>query len=71
MNNAANPPSADELRLPRLSDDAVVEIHRFLEQIFDLFEARYGGQITRFYDSMSRDNLLHSDDDPQPGDPPF
>ena len=40
MNNAANPPSADELLLPRLSDDAVVEIRRFLESIFDHFEAR-------------------------------
>ena len=71
MNNAANLPSADELRLPRLSDDAAVEIHRFLKQIFDLFEARYGDQITRFYDSMSRDNLFKSEGDPQPGDPPF
>ena len=71
MNNAANPPSADELRLPRLSDDAVVEIHRFLEQIFDLFEARYGDQITRFYDSMSRDKIVGYDGDPQSGDPPF
>ena len=71
MNNAANPPSADELRLPRLSDYDAVEIHRFLEQIFDLFEARYGGQITRFYDSMSRDKIVGYDGDPQPGDPPF
>ena len=60
MNNAANPPSADELLLPRLNDDAVVEIHRFLEYIFDHFEARYGGQITRFYDSMSRDKIVGS-----------
>lgn len=71
MKRTANPPSAEELPLPQLSDNAVVEIHRFLEYIFDLFEARYGDQITRFYDSMSRDSLLHSDDDPQPGDPPF
>ena len=71
MNNAANPPSADELLLPRLSDDAAVEIHRFLEYIFDLFEARYGHQITRYYDSMSRDNLFESEGDSQPGDPPF
>ena len=71
MTNAANPPSADDLPLPRLSDDAVVEIHRFLESIFDHFEARYGGQITRLHDSMSRDNLFKSDGDSQPGDPPF
>ena len=71
MNNAANPPSADELLLPRLSDDAVVEIRRFLESIFDHFEARYRGQITRLYDSMSRDNMFKSEGDSQPGDPPF
>ena len=71
MKRATNPPSVDELPLPQLSDDSVVEIHHFLEYIFDLFEARYAHQITRFYDSMSSDNLLHSDDDPQPGDPPF
>ena len=41
MNSAANPPSADELLLPRLSDDAVFEIRRVLESIFDHFEARY------------------------------
>ena len=71
MNNAANPPSADELLLPWLSDDAVVEIRRFLESIFDHFEARYGHQITRYYDSVSSDNLVGSEGDPQPGDPPF
>ena len=71
MNSAANPPSADELLLPRLSDDAVFEIRRVLESIFDHFEARNGGQITRFYDSMSRDKIVGYDGDPQPGDPPF
>ena len=71
MNNAANPPSVDELPLPRLSDAAAVEIHHFLETIFDLFEARYGAQITRYYESLSKDNLVGYDGDPQPGDPPF
>ena len=71
MNNATNPPSAEELPLPQLSDDTVVEIHHFLEYLFDLFEARYGDQITRFYDSMSRDNLFGSECDSQPGDQPF
>ena len=71
MQRAANPPSAEEIPLPQRSDDAVVEIHCFLEYIFDHFEARYADQITQFYDSMSRDSLLHSDNDPQPGDPPF
>ena len=71
MTNAANPPSVGDLPLPRLSDAAAVEIHRFLETIFDLFEARYGHQITRYYDSMSSDNLVGSKGDPQPGDPLF
>ena len=71
MKPAANPPSADELPLHRLSDEAVVEIHHFLQYLYDLFEARYGGQITRFYDSMSRDKIVGYDGDPQPGDPPF
>ena len=53
MNNAANPPSADERLLPRLSDDAVVEIRRFLESIFAHFEARYRGQITRLYEQAA------------------
>ena len=71
MKRVANSPSAEDLPLPQLSDDSVVEIHHFLEYIFDLFEARYGDQITRFYDSMSRDNLFDSEGNSQPGDPPF
>lgn len=70
MTNAAHPSSPEDLPLPRLSDDTVAEIHHFLEYLFDLFEACYGDQITRFYDSMSRDNL-EFDNDAQPGDPPF
>lgn len=71
MKNAANRPSTEEFPLPRLSDDAAVEIHHFLEYLFDLFEARYGDQITRYYDSVSMDNLLDSEGVPRPGDPPF
>ena len=71
MNNAANSPAEEGIPLPRLSDDAAVEIRHFLEFVFDLFEARYGDQITRYYDSISRDNFLELDADPQPGDPPF
>lgn len=38
--------------LPRLGDDAVIEIHDFLHHLLDLFEARYGQQIDRFYDDL-------------------
>ena len=34
--------------MPRLSDDAVMQIHDFIEHFLDLFEARYGDQIHRF-----------------------
>ena len=71
MTNTSPPQLADGVPLPRLSDDAAAEIYLFLEHLFQLFEARYGDQITRFYDSMSRDKIVGYDGDPQPGDPPF
>jgi len=71
MTNAAPTSSPEVLPLPRLSDDTVAEIHNFLEYLFDLFEARYADQITRFYASMSRNNLLEDDPDWSPSDPPF
>ena len=71
MKKASTPQASDGVPLPRLSDDAAVEIYLFIEHILNLFEARYGTQITRFYESMSRDNLIESDHDPQIDDPPF
>ena len=58
-------------QLPRLSDEAVVQIHLFINQFLDFFEARYGDQIHRYYEERSQNNLIephwHSDID----DPPF
>ena len=54
-----------------LSDDAAAQIYLFIEHILNLFEARYGTQISRFYESMSRANLIESDHNPQIDDPPF
>jgi hypothetical protein len=45
---------------PRLSDEAVIQIHDFIHHVLDLFEARYGGQIHRFYQDLSQDSLLNS-----------
>lgn len=57
--------------LPRLSDDAVVQIHDFIAHILDLFEAQYGDQIHRFYEDRSRHNMI-APAPPTPGeDPPF
>lgn len=62
-----------EIRLPSISDEAVVEIHDFLYQFLDLFERRYGAQIHRFYDERQFDNFVHRDPPvvrPE-DDPPF
>lgn len=52
------PPSHDGLPLPRLSDEAAVDIHFFLYQVLEFFEARYGDQIQRHYKGRSRDSLI-------------
>ena len=57
--------------LPRLSDDAVVQIHDFIYHFLDLFEARYGDQIHRYYDERSAHNMIRSDPPPDTDDPPF
>ena len=57
--------------MPRLSDDAVIQIHDFIAHFLDLFEARYGDQIHRYYQDRSRDNLWEPQDPPDWGDMPF
>jgi hypothetical protein len=57
--------------LPRLSDDAVVQIHDFIHHFLDLFEARYGDQIHRYYEERSAHNMILYDPLPDTDDPPF
>ena len=71
MTNTSPPQLADGVPLPRLSDDAAAEIYLFLEHLFHLFEARYGHQITRFYEDISRHNLIEPDINSELDDPPF
>ncbi|MFS2168143.1 hypothetical protein [Variovorax sp. Varisp62] len=71
MKKASTPKRFDDVPLPRLSDDAAVEIYHFLEYLFDLFEARYGDQISRFYEDRSRHNLVEPDPNLELDDPPF
>jgi len=63
-------PHAQAIPMPRLSDDAVIQIHDFIHHVLDLFEARYGDQIHRFYADLSRDCLIE-DTNPNLDDPPF
>jgi hypothetical protein len=72
----AHPNDTDHLDLrdipmPRLSDDAVIQIHDFIHHVLDLFEARYGDQIHRFYQDLCADSMVESDPNPNPDDPPF
>ncbi len=57
--------------LPQLSDDAVVQIHDFIYHFLDLFEARYGDQIHRYYDELSEHSMIQSDLPLDTDDPPF
>ena len=53
--------------LPRLSEEAVIQIHDLLHHLLDLFEARYGDQIDRFYQDLheqARDVELDLGDSP-------
>lgn len=60
------------IRLPSISDEAVVEIHDFLYDFIDIFEAHYA-QTHRFYDDRSFHNLVQPDPKTPPldDDPPF
>ena len=53
--------------LPRLSDEAVIEIHDFIHQLLDRFETCYSQQIDRFYQAINdemRDDTLDLGDLP-------
>lgn len=61
-----------DIPMRRLSDDAVVQIHDFIHHVLDLFEARYGDQIHRFYaDLCEGDCLVDPDSGLNLDDPPF
>jgi len=60
-----------DIPMPRLSDDAVVHIHDFIHHVLDLFEARYGDQIHRFYQDLCCTDSCSSDDNLDLFDPPF
>ena len=61
------------IRLPPISDEAVVEIHDFLYDFVDLIEAHYAVQIHRFYEDRCFHNLVQPDPEMSlhDDDPPF
>ena len=60
-----------DIQMPRLSDDAVIQIHDFIHHVLDLFEARYGDQIHRFYQDLCGDIMVGPDTNVDLDDPPF
>ena len=60
-----------DIPMPRLSDDAVVQIHDFIEHFLDLFEARYGDQIHRYYEDRAAHSIVSSEPVLDLDDPPF
>ena len=64
-------PTSAAIPMPRLSDDAVVQIHDFIGHFLDLFEARYGDQIHRYYEDRSPHNIVSYEPMPDIDDPPF
>jgi len=63
--------ASDAIPMPRLSDDAVVQIHDFIGHFLDLFEARYGDQIHRYYEDRSEHNVVSIEPTHNVDDPPF
>ena len=62
-----NGSAPSEIPLPRLTDEVAVQIYDFIYQFLNLFEARYGAQIDRFYADLGDDTGLDLNDH----DPPF
>jgi len=60
-----------DIPMPRLSDDAVVQIHDFIAHFLDLFEARYGDQIHRYYEVRSAHDMVGPEPPASIDDPPF
>jgi len=61
MNSTTDPMATANIPMPRLSDDAVVQIHDFIHHVLDLFEARYGDPLRRFYEDLCGDCMFEPD----------
>lgn len=71
MANDPNDHAGAAIPMPRLSDDAVVQIHDFIAHFLDLFEARYGDQIHRYYEDRSAHHIVGYEPMPDADEPPF
>ena len=60
-----------DIPLPQLSDETAVEILEFLQAFTMFFENRYAGQISRYYDDRSYENIRQYHSPAPADDPPF
>jgi hypothetical protein len=70
MNTDHQDPNAYPIALPRLSDEAVVEIRTFIEHVLDQFDIHYAPQVRRFYEDRAEHNMVRPPP-PADADPPF
>jgi hypothetical protein len=47
---------AKQIKMPILSDEAVIQIQDFLHLALDIFEDHYADQLERFYQSIGQDS---------------
>ncbi len=57
-------------RLPMLSDEVAVEIHNFLQIAIQIYEARYGEEIDRYYETICEDYIAATSTMTTKTDPP-
>ena len=56
--------------LPILSDEVAVEIHNFLQIAIQIYEARYGEEIDRYYETICEDYIAATSTVTTKNDPP-
>lgn len=63
------------LNLPELSDEAVVALHSFFQDVLDRFENQYFAQMHRYYQDVEQQRRRHRlerrEPPPAEDDPPF
>jgi len=70
MNTEHQDPDAYPIALPKLSDEAVVQIRNFIEHVLDQFDIHYAPQVRRFYEDRAEHNRVRPPP-PSASDPPF
>jgi len=71
MTTNASDPDTYPPSLPRLSDEAVIQIRHFIEYLLDQFDVHYGDQVHRFDEDRAQHNMIRPSPPPAVDDPPF